>query len=121
MTPVKIGIIGCGNISGIYFTNGTKKFNKLVEVAACADLDLSRAQAKAEEFGIAKALTPEQLLADPEIEIVVNLTIPNAHYSVCKAALEAGKHVYVEKPLAITRDEGKELVDLAHSKDLRLG
>lgn len=121
MTPVKIGIIGCGNISGIYFTNGTKKFHKIVEVAACADLDLARAQAKAEEFGIPKAVTPEQLLADPEIEIVVNLTIPNAHYSVCKAALEAGKHVYVEKPLSITRDEGKELVELAQAKGLRLG
>ena len=121
MTPVKIGIIGCGNISGIYFTNATKKFSKIIEVAACADIDLSRAQAKAEEFGIAKALTPEQLLADEEIEIVVNLTIPNAHYSVCKASLEAGKHVYVEKPLSISREEGKELVDLAQSRGLRLG
>ncbi|MBC8104409.1 MAG: Gfo/Idh/MocA family oxidoreductase [Cytophagales bacterium] len=121
MTPVKIGIIGCGNISGIYFTNGTKKFNRIVEIAACADLDLSRAQAKAEEFGIDRAITPEQLLADPDIEIIVNLTIPNAHYSICKAALEGGKHVYVEKPLAISREEGKELVELAQAKKLRLG
>lgn len=119
MTPTKIGIIGCGTISGIYFKAG-KTFD-ILEIAACADLDLARAQAKAAEHGIAKACTPEELLADPDIEIVINLTIPNAHYSVCKAALEAGKHVYVEKPLSITRDEGRELVTLAAAKGLRLG
>ncbi len=61
------------------------------------------------------------MLADPEIEIVVNLTTPLPHYEVCKAALEAGKHVHVEKPLSITREQGKELVTLARSKNLRLG
>ena len=119
MKPVKIGIIGCGNISGIYFKAG-KTFS-ILDIAACADLDLSRAQAKAEEHGVPKAYTPDELLADPDIEIVINLTIPNAHYSVCKAALEAGKHVHVEKPLSITREQGKELVELAKEKGLRLG
>jgi predicted dehydrogenase len=118
-TPVKIGIIGCGNISGIYFKAG-KTFD-ILDIAACADLDLGRAQAKAEEHGVPKACTPEELLADPDIPIVVNLTIPNAHYSVCKAALEAGKHVHVEKPLSITRDEGRELLDIAGARNLRVG
>jgi len=118
-TPTKIGIIGCGNISGIYFKAG-KTFSNL-EIAACADLDIERAKAKAEENDVPKACTPDELLADPNIEIVVNLTIPSAHHSVCKAALNAGKHVYVEKPLTVTRDEGQELVELAVSKGLRIG
>jgi predicted dehydrogenase len=117
--PVKFGVIGCGNISNAYFS-ATKKF-PILEIAACADLDLARAQAKAEEHGVARACTPEELLADPEIEVVINLTIPMAHHAVCKAALEAGKHVHVEKPLSITREQGKELVDLARAKGLRLG
>lgn len=119
MTPTKIGIIGCGNISGIYFKAG--KTFQILDIVACADLDLERAKAKAEEHGIPDACTPEELLADPEIEIVVNLTIPNAHYSVCKAALEAGKHVHVEKPLSITREEGSELLEIARAKNLRVG
>lgn len=117
--PVKVGIVGCGNISGIYFKAG--KTFQILDIVACADLDLSRAKAKAEEYGVPKACTVEELLADPEIEIVVNLTIPNAHYSVCRAALEAGKHVHVEKPLSITRAEGRELLDLAAAKGLRVG
>ncbi len=119
ITPTKIGIIGCGNISGIYFKAG--KTFQILEIAACADLDVERAQAKAEEHGVPKGCSPEELLTDPDIEIVVNLTIPNAHYSVCKAALDAGKHVYVEKPLSITREQGQELVALAASKNLRIG
>ncbi len=119
MTPTKIGIVGCGNISGIYFKAG-KTFD-ILEIAACADLNLERAQAKAEEHGVPKACTTEALLADPEIEIIVNLTIPNAHYDMCKAALEAGKSVYVEKPLSITREQGRELLEIAKAKNLRVG
>lgn len=118
MRTVNVGIIGCGNICGIYFQN-LAKF-PVTHIAACADLDPERAQAKASEYDC-KALSVSELLADPEIEIVLNLTIPIAHYEVCKAALEAGKHVYVEKPLSITREQGKELVELARSKNLRLG
>ena len=119
MTTTKIGIIGCGNISNAYF-NAAKQFS-ILEVAACADIDIERARAKAAEHGIMRALTPEQLLADPDVEIVINLTIPKAHYAVCRAALEAGKHVHVEKPLAITREEGDDLVRIAAEKNLRLG
>jgi predicted dehydrogenase len=119
MQPVKIGIVGCGNISGIYFKAG--KTFPILDIVACADLDLERARARAKEHGVPKACTTEELLADPEIEIVVNLTIPNAHYSVCKAALEAGKHVHVEKPLSITREQGQELLVIAQAKGLRVG
>ena len=119
MTRTKFGIIGCGNISNAYF-NATKTY-PILEVAACADIDFSRAEARAAEHGIAKAYTPEQLLADPEIEIVINLTIPIAHHAVSKAAIEAGKHVHVEKPLCITREQGRELLTLAQEKGLRVG
>ncbi|UVI31381.1 Gfo/Idh/MocA family protein [Paenibacillus spongiae] len=118
MKPIKTGIIGCGNISRIYFTN-LKKYPE-IDLVAAADLDIERAQQRAEEFGIAKAYTVEQLLADPEIEIVVNLTIPKAHASVCLQALEAGKHVYVEKPVVVTREEGQQVLKLAAEKGLRV-
>ncbi len=119
MNPTKIGVIGCGNISGAYFKAG-QTFKNL-EIAACADLDLSRARAKAEEFKIPKACTVKELLADREIEIVVNLTIPKAHVSVALAALQAGKHVYGEKPLAVTRKDGQKILALAKARRLRVG
>jgi predicted dehydrogenase len=117
--PVNVGIIGCGNISNAYFKAG--KTFRLVNIVACADLIPERARAKAEEHGIPNAYTVEELLADPAIEIVVNLTIPNAHYSVCMAGVEAGKHVYVEKPLCITREEGQKLLETASARNLRVG
>ncbi|MFC5451521.1 Gfo/Idh/MocA family protein [Paenibacillus aestuarii] len=119
MSRKKVGIIGCGNISAIYMKN-IPKFAHL-ELVACADLDLDRAKARAEEFGIANAYTVEQLLADSEIDIVINLTIPAAHASVCLQVLEAGKHVYVEKPLAVTREDGLRILELARSKNLLVG
>ena len=119
MSSVKIGVVGCGNISNVYLESG-KKFDVL-DIVAVADLDLERAKAKAEEHGIARALSVAELLADPEIEIVLNLTIPKAHYDVCKAALDAGKHAYVEKPLSLTRDQGRDLLRIAKEKNLRVG
>ncbi|MFC5652756.1 Gfo/Idh/MocA family protein [Paenibacillus solisilvae] len=118
MSKVKVGIVGCGNISHVYFTN-LKKYPE-VDLVAAADIDLARAQQRAEEFGLEKAYTVDQLMADPEIEIVVNLTIPKAHASVCLQALEAGKHVYVEKPIVVTREEGKQVLALAAEKGLRV-
>lgn len=120
MKKVKVGIIGCGNISDIYLKNCAETF-KILEVAAVADLIPERAQAKAEKYGIMKACTPEELLADPEIEMVINLTIPKAHAEVCIAALEAGKHVYVEKPLSITREDAKKIIDKAKEMGLLVG
>jgi predicted dehydrogenase len=114
----KVGIVGIGNISGIYLQNLTKY--KPVEIAAVADLDMSRAQAAAEKYG-SKACSVEDLLKNPEIEIVLNLTVPKAHYDVNKKALLAEKCVYVEKPVTIARQEGRELLDIAKSKGLLIG
>ncbi len=119
MRTVKVGVIGCGNISGAYF--GAARRFPVIEVVACADLDPARAKAKAEEFAIARACTVEELLADPEIEIAVNLTIPLAHAEVALASLEAGKHAYAEKPFAVTRADGRQVIDLAAAKGLRTG
>ncbi len=115
----KIGIIGCGNISGAYFNAGKALPN--IEIVACADLDLERAKAKAQEHGIAKGCSVEALLADSQISIVINLTIPHAHAAVALAALDAGKHVYNEKPLAVSLEDGKKMVEKAKAKGLRLG
>ncbi len=116
---MKIGIIGCGNISNAYF-NACKRY-PVIEVAACADLDLDRAKAKATEHGIAKACSVDDLLKDPEVKIVVNLTIPAAHGEVDLRCIAAGKHVYSEKPFALVRSEGKKVVDEAKAKKLRVG
>ncbi len=119
MEKVKVGIIGCGNISGIYFKNCSETFS-ILEIAGCADLIPERAEAKALEFGV-KAYTVEAILADPDIKIIINLTIPKAHTEVCLAALNAGKNVYVEKPLAITREDGQKILETAKAKGLLVG
>src|SRR5947199_6431440 len=111
---VKVGIVGCGVISCIYLKN-LPTF-ELVEVAACADVLLERAQARAAEFGVPRACRPEELFADPSIEIVVNLTIPKAHAEVALASVEAGKSVYNEKPLTVERAQGQELLRRAEAK-----
>ena len=119
MKKTGIGIIGCGNISGIYFKNLALFQN--TQIVACADMLLERAQAKAAEYGVPKALTVEQLLADPDVEIVINLTIPAAHHEIALAALENGKHVYGEKPFTVTREQGRKVLELANEKGLRTG
>jgi predicted dehydrogenase len=115
---MRIGVAGCGNISDTYFRN-LPKFEGL-EVVACADLEPARAEAKAAQYGL-RALTTEALLADPAIELVVNLTVPMAHSEINLKALSAGKHVYTEKPLAVTREAGRETLALAREKGLRVG
>ncbi len=117
--PVKVGVVGCGTISGIYLKNA--QWLSAFEIAACADLFVARAVARAAEYGVPKACSVAELLADPEIEIVLNLTIPNAHAAVAMAALEAGKSVYNEKPLAISRADGQQMLALAAQKGLRVG
>ena len=119
MQAVKIGVVGCGNISGIYFKN--LDMFQGIEIAACSDLIPERSASKVAEYPYVRACTTGELLADPEIAIVVNLTTPGSHYEVNKLALEAGKSVHVEKPLSITREQGKELVELASASGLRLG
>ena len=119
MHKTRIGIVGCGNISGIYCKNG-QSFNNL-EIVACADIDLARARARSDEYAIPRALGVAEIIADPEVEIIVNLTVPAVHADISRQALSAGKHVYSEKPLAITRADGEELLALAGSRGLRIG
>jgi len=115
----KIGVVGCGAISGIYLK--TAKFLEAIEPVAVCDLDTSRAKARAEEFGIPRVVMLEEMLADEGIGIVLNLTVPAAHYEVALRALEAGKSVYNEKPLAAERDEGRRLLETARAKGVRVG
>lgn len=117
-SPVKVGVVGCGTISKTYF-EAARLFESF-EIVACADVVLDRARAKADEYGV-RALSVEALLSDPEVEIVVNLTIPKAHGEVALAALEAGKCAYNEKPLAVTREQGQKLLAAAEAKGLLLG
>ncbi len=118
MQPVKLGIIGCGVISDAYLKGAGR--SKLVAVKACADLLPAVAAAKAAAYGI-EALAIEELLADPLIEIVINLTVPLAHAEVSLRAVAAGKHVYSEKPIATTLAEGRALTAAARAKGVRLG
>ena len=113
-----IGIVGCGNIAGPYAQSlGTHDEVRLVAVT---DLDTDRATAFAAEYGVVAHPTLEALLADPAIAIVVNLTVHHAHYAITKRALEAGRHVYSEKPLALEPAEARELVALARDRGVRL-
>ncbi|MES1227997.1 MAG: Gfo/Idh/MocA family oxidoreductase, partial [Armatimonadota bacterium] len=114
-----IGIIGSGNISSIYIKN-LSEFPQ-TRVVAISDLDHNRAKAKAEEHGITDVLTTEELLAREDIDAVVNLTIPAAHYDLAMDALRAGKHIYNEKPLAMNRVEGRAMLDLAKAKGKLVG
>src|ERR1700722_19470022 len=112
---VRVGVIGCGAISGAYL--GMAKNFPMVEMAACADLDAAKAKEAAAKFNIPQVLTVDQLIADKSIEIVLNLTIPKAHLPISLAALESGKHTYAEKPLGIDRKDGKKVIDLAAKKN----
>jgi predicted dehydrogenase len=117
--PVKVGVIGCGNISGIYLKNA-QTFAE-TEVVACADLVPERAITKAVEFGVPQASTVDDVLADPKIEIILNLTVPKTHVGISLAALRAGKSVYSEKPLAVTREDGQRILAAARERNLRVG
>jgi predicted dehydrogenase len=119
MSSTKIGIIGTGNISPIYMAV-CKSFAGL-DLAACADLDLEKARRAAGQNVIARACSVDELLADPDIEIVVNLTPPAVHARLAMAALASGKSVYNEKPLALTREDAQQMLEMAASRGLRIG
>ena len=114
-----IGIIGVGNISPAYI-KGCRAFD-ILNLVACADIDVDRARKVAAENEIPHAYTVDELLSDPEIDIVINLTIPAVHAEVSLKILNAGKHVYSEKPLATSLEDGKAIIDLAAQKGLRVG
>lgn len=113
-----VGIIGCGNISTTYFS--LAPLFKGFQVLACSDLNMNAAELRAEEYGV-KAQTIEDLLTNNELDIIVNLTIPDAHYAVSKRILEADKHVYSEKPLVLSLEEGEDLCRIASGKGRSVG
>ncbi len=117
--PKKVGVIGCGNISSIYLKAG--QVFDVLDIVACSDLDPGKAQAQAEKFGVPRVCSTDELLADPEIDIVVNLTTPDVHAEIALAAIEAGKHVHTEKPLAVTRADGRRVIEAADRVGLRVG
>ena len=118
MERLGVGIIGAGNISTAYLK--LAPMFKALDVRAIADLNLDVARAQAEAFNI-RGQSVEDMLASDDIDVVVNLTIPDAHYAVSKTVLEAGKHVYSEKPFVLTLEEGQALQDVAGPKGLRIG
>ncbi len=111
--PIRVGVVGCGTISAAYLRNMSASPH--LRVVACADQVLERAQARASEFRVPNACTTDELIASDEVELVVNLTVPLAHAEISVAALNAGKHVFTEKPLATTRDAGRRILDAAAS------
>ena len=115
--PLGIGVIGCGNISAAYMR--LSPLFSGIEMRACADISEVAAQARAEEYNL-RAESIEGILAAEDIDIIVNLTIPNAHFEVSKAILQAGKHVLCEKPLASNASEASFLLGLAKRKRLVL-
>ena len=115
---LKVGLIGCGHISETYFRSQTY-FNN-INIVTCADINIEAANKCAQEYNI-QAKNVDDLLADKEIDIILNLTNPISHYETIKKTLLSNKHSYCEKPLSISFEQGKELVELANSKKLYLG
>ena len=117
--PVGVGIIGAGNISDQYLSNLTTFPD--VRVLAIGDLLEERAKAQAEKYGVPRSGGVDTVLGDPEIDIVVNLTIPAVHVEVSEAIIAAGKHVWTEKPIGVDREESRRLLENADAAGLRVG
>lgn len=118
MEKLGVGIIGCGNISTAYLR--LAPLFKALEVRSVADVNMGAAKARGDEFGV-KAASVDELLAAKDIDVVVNLTVPDAHFAVTRSILEAGKHAYSEKPLVLSLEDGEALRALAPAKGLRVG
>ena len=115
---MRVGIIGCGNISETYFEcqNLFNNFN----VVACADINIEAAKNSAEKYNV-KAFSVDDILANDDIDVIINLTIPSAHKEIIMKSLNAGKHCFSEKPLAMNFNEGLKIAELAKSKNLYVG
>lgn len=116
---VRVGLVGCGNVSRQYLRN-VENSDELT-VTMCADTFDANATAVAHEFGLRKAGTVDELLNDPGIDVVLNLTLPTSHADVTRRALAAGKHVYTEKPLATSLLDAKEIIEEARKRGLQVG
>ena len=119
MKKYNVGLLGCGDICDIYFKNCLS--SEILNMAACASLHEEKAHRKAQEYNIPKACSIDDLINDPQIDIILNLTVPEVHGKFNLAALEAGKHVYSEKPLAAIPEDGQKIIALAKSKGLKVG
>lgn len=117
--PFKVGLIGTGRISDIYIQT-CAKFPEL-EIVSCGSLNIAESRQKADQFGIPNVQHPNDILSDPDIDCILNLTIPASHAAISLQALEAGKHVYSEKPFATNLQDCKRILDLATSKNLKVG
>lgn len=118
MTPLRIGVVGCGNIAMTYMRNAA--LFPGVRLAACADLSPEMAALRSREYGV-QAMGVDELIASPDIDLVLNLTIPTAHFDVSMRALASGKHVFTEKPLGVTAAEGRRIVAEAGARGLLVG
>lgn len=119
-TSCGLGVIGCGTFSDAYLGTLGPVF-KNVHPVACADLNAEAAGAAAEKWSIPKICTSEELMSDPEVDIVLILTNPSSHYALTMEALRHGKHVYCEKPLADSFEKAEELVAFAKEQGLYVG
>lgn len=119
MTPINIGLVGCGAICHQYLKHGA--MYPSIRLAACADLLPDKARQIAAQYQIPRVLGVDELLADPEVQVVLNLTIPKAHAEVALKAIAHGKHTYAEKPLGVTRDEGKAILAAARKARVLVG
>lgn len=119
MEQLKVGIIGCGVISDIYLKNLTARFSTL-KVTACADASPEKSRERAQQYGIAAEST-DSVLADPEIDVILNLTNPQFHAEISLSAIKNGKHVYSEKPIAANSPDAQRILDAAAEKKLRVG
>lgn len=119
LKKIKAAVVGCGAISDIYMQNLSGRF-QIIELVACTDLNEERMRRQAEKYHL-QAASYQEILENPEIGMIINLTNPKAHYQITKEALLHRKHVFSEKMIAVTLEEGKELCRLAKEQGVRLG
>ncbi|MGN7312607.1 Gfo/Idh/MocA family protein [Alkalicoccobacillus gibsonii] len=119
MQKARVGIVGCGTISDIYLKNCVS--DEFIEIVAVSDLNEQAAREKAKQYNIQRVLTPDELYTDPDVDMILNLTIPAAHAEVSLKALENGKHVFLEKPLSISLQDADQILQVAKEKGLQVG
>lgn len=121
MKKYRAAIVGCGVIADQYIANAQRVYSDYFEITALTDLDVHKAEAYGEKYGIALCGLPELAYESREIDLIINLTVPNAHEEVTVRALESGKHVYTEKPLATSREGMQHILETAKRTGLRVG
>jgi len=118
---LRVGIVGCGDISSHYLKYAKSAYSDWFEITSLGDIVVEKAEKRAEQYGIASYGDPDSVYGDPNVDLIINLTVPNAHEEVSLRALEAGKHVYSEKPFATSREGMRRIIDTAAKKGLRAG